>query len=184
MLKNSLILFLFASLSFAAMPRPAGDVPFTALGKGVDNLTKYKGKVVLIEFFMTTCPDCQKSVKVLNNIQQEFKSHGVRVIGLAFRPDDDEAALKKFAEKYNVKYTLGTIDPVLMTTFGELTPEQHPTVPMVFFIDRNGMVQARYFASEPFMLEQYQEQNIRLKLMFYLQPGAAPAKAAAAAARK
>jgi peroxiredoxin len=177
------ILLLFAAFSFAQPgPRPTGDVPFAIPGKGADNLTNYKGKVVLLEFFMTDCPHCQRAVKVLNSIQRDMKAQ-VKVISLAFRTEDNAEALKNFAKQYQVNYTLGMIDPVLMTTFGQLTAEQHPTVPMVFIIDRNGIVQARYFATDPMMEEQHQEENLRAKLAFYIvrQP---PAKVGRAAAGK
>lgn len=186
MVKKFLALLLFAGLSFAGvtLPRPTGDVPFTVPGKGSDNLTNYKGKVVLLEFFMTTCPHCQRAAKVLSGIQRDYKARGVRVISLAFKPEDNAEALKKFAEEYKTNYTLGMIDGKLMTTFGQLTPEMRPTVPMVFFIDRDGLVQAQYFGTDPMMEEKFLAENLRAKLLFYVQPAVAPAKAGAASAKK
>ena len=42
-------------LSFAAaVPRPAGSVPFEVPGKGKDNVANYKGKVVVFAAIITT----------------------------------------------------------------------------------------------------------------------------------
>ena len=182
MFKKLLALVLFAGFSFAGvtLPRPTGDVPFTVPGKGPDNLTNYKGKVVLLEFFIVSCPHCQRTAKVLSDIQRDYKAMGVRVISLTFRPEDDAAALKKFADEYKTNYTLGMIDGKVMAAFGQLTPEMRPTVPMVFFIDRDGLVQAQYFGTDPMMEEMHQAENLRAKLLFYMQQAPAPAKAGTA----
>jgi peroxiredoxin len=175
MLKKLVLLLSLAPLTFAVtVPRPAGDVPFTIPGKGADNVTNYRGKPVVLMVFITTCPHCQRATKVLSGIYNDFKKPGLNVIGLAFRPDDDEAALKKFAEEYKPSYPIGMIDANLLAKFGELTPEIRPTVPMLFFIDRNGTVVGEYFGADPFMDEKFQDENIRAKVMNIVGSGPSP----------
>lgn len=181
MVKKLVLLLSLAPFSFAVtVPRPAGDVPFTVVGKGPDNVTNYRGKPLLLMVFITTCPHCQRATKVISGIYDEYKKQGLKVIGLAFRPEDDQAALKKFAETYKATYPLGMIDPELLARFGQLTAEIRPTVPMLFFIDRKGSVAGEYFGADPFMEEQYQDRNIRAKLMDLIGSGAPPPKSKAA----
>src|ERR1039457_850718 len=166
MLKKLALLLSLAPLSFAVtVPRPVGDVPFTIPGKGPDNVTNYRGKPVVLMVFITTCPHCQRATKVISGIYNDYKKQGLNVFGLAFRPDDDEAALKKFVQEYKPSYPIGMIDANLLVKFGGLTPEIRPTVPMLFFIDRKGAVVGQYFGGDPFMDEQFQDQNIRAKAL-------------------
>ncbi len=182
MLKKITLLLTVASLSFAVtLPRPAGEVPFTIPGKGPDKLEHYRGKVVMLMVFITTCPHCQRAVKVLSGIQNDYKGLGLQTIALAFRPDDNEEAIKKFVQTYKPAFPVGMIDANLLVKFGQLTPEIRPTVPMVFFIDRKGTLISQYFGGDPFMQEQYQDENVRAKLLNLLQAGGAlnPMKPAA-----
>ncbi len=179
MLKKFALLTVLASVcSAVTLPRPAGDVPFTIPGKGADKLSNYKGKVVLMVIFMTTCPHCQKTTDLLTGIQKDFKSQGLQIIELAFRPEDNEAAIARFAAAHKTNFPVGQIDPNVMAQFGQLTAEMRPTVPILFIIDRQGVVQAQFLGGDPIMEEQYQDQNIRAKLGQYLIKGGPAGKSA------
>jgi peroxiredoxin len=174
MLKQLLLLIAGALCLFAVtIPRPAGDVPLTMVGGKSDNLSKYKGRPVILSVFITTCPECQRTAQRLSQIQKDFKAQGLQVLEVAFRTEDDDAALRKFANEHNVTLPIGHIDGDVLLKFGQITEQMRPTVPMVFFIDRQGMVQGQYFGADPFMEEKYQDQNMRAKLM-QLLPKAAP----------
>lgn len=55
MIKKLILSFSLAMLSFAAVvPRPAGSVPFDVPGKGKDNITNYKGKVIVFAAIIAT----------------------------------------------------------------------------------------------------------------------------------
>jgi thiol-disulfide isomerase/thioredoxin len=174
MLKKCVLSLFMAGVACAVtVPRPAGDVPFTLLGKGPDKLENYRGKVVMLMVFITSCPDCQHATKVLSGIQKDYKASGLRVIGLAFRSDDDKAAVQHFIDTYKPGFPVGMIDEKLLIQFGQLTPEMRPIVPMLFFVDRKGVVRSQYFGGDPFMEEEYQDQNIRAKALNILQDGGA-----------
>ncbi len=174
--KFALLLLLAAACSGVTVPRPAGDVPFTIPGKGPDKLANYKGKVVMLVIFMTTCPHCQKTTDLLTSMQRDYKAQGLQVIELAFRPEDNDDAIRQFVAAHKTNFPVGQIDPEVMAAFGQLTAEMRPTVPIVFLIDREGMVRAQYLGGDPMMEEQYQDQNLRAKLMQYLPGGGTGAK--------
>ena len=44
-----------------ATPRKAPELAFTLAGQGDKLLSQYRGKVVALEFILTTCPHCQAS---------------------------------------------------------------------------------------------------------------------------
>ncbi len=150
------------------VPRPAGDIPFTIPGKGADNVSKYRGKVVLLMAFLTTCEHCQATTKVLTGIQNDYRKMGLQVIGLAFREDDDTAAVQKFITKFKPGFPVGIVDANILAQFSQITAEMRPTAPMLFFIDRQGLVQSQYLGRDALLEEKFQDENIRAKLLQYL----------------
>src|SRR4029453_1684907 len=45
--------------------------------------TSLKGKVVVLDFFQTWCPDCQKSGVELEKLYQKYKDRGLIVVGIS-----------------------------------------------------------------------------------------------------
>lgn len=70
------------------------DIRFTALdGREVD-LAKLKGKVVLIDFWSTSCGPCIAEMPGLKAAYEKFHPRGFEVIGISL--DDKESVLRKF----------------------------------------------------------------------------------------
>jgi thiol-disulfide isomerase/thioredoxin len=69
--------------------------------KGV--LASLRGKPVLLDFFATWCGPCLESIPHLTQVQQRFKSAGLRVIGLS---DEDPGLIKGVMGRYEPGYTL------------------------------------------------------------------------------
>ena len=73
------------------------DIRFTALdGREVD-LTKLKGKVVLIEFWSTTCGPCIAEMPTLKATYQKLHDQGFEVVAISL--DDNESALRRFIKE-------------------------------------------------------------------------------------
>jgi peroxiredoxin len=70
------------------------EIRFTALdGRDVD-LAKLKGKVVLIEYWSTSCGPCIGEMPAVKAAYSKFHERGFEVIGISL--DDKETALRKF----------------------------------------------------------------------------------------
>src|SRR5437867_3958906 len=73
------------------------DIRFTALdGREVD-LAKLKGKVVLIEFWSTSCGPCIAGMPAVKATYEKLHERGFEVIGISL--DDKEAALRRFIKE-------------------------------------------------------------------------------------
>ena len=94
--------------------------------------------------------------------------------------------MKEFVAKYKPGFPVGIVDGEYFVKWAGVTAQMRPTVPMLYIIDRNGMIQAEYMGGAPMLQEKYQAENLRAKIMQYLpQPVPAAAKPAAkGAARK
>lgn len=73
------------------------DIRFTAVnGRQVD-LAKLKGKVVLIEFWSTTCGPCIAGMPMVKAAYQKLHDQGFEVVAISF--DDKESALRRFIKE-------------------------------------------------------------------------------------
>lgn len=186
MLKRLLPITILAVTSFAAnLPRPAGEVPFEVPGKGTTLLSSYKGKVVMIAAILTTCQHCQSTTPILNGIQRDLGPRGLQIIQLVFNDRDNAASIANFKKQYKPGFPVGIVEGGFFVKWAQLTPEMRPTVPMVFIVDRDGMLQAQYMGGDPMMEDRYVDENLRAKLMQYLiKPAPSKAKPAAPAKKK
>ncbi|MCP5113586.1 MAG: redoxin domain-containing protein, partial [bacterium] len=68
-----LIVVLVASPMFAAkIPRPAPDLAVSLPNGQKLNLGSFKGKVVALEFLLTTCPGCKRTSQTMQKLYQEY----------------------------------------------------------------------------------------------------------------
>jgi thiol-disulfide isomerase/thioredoxin len=73
------------------------DIRFIALdGRGVE-LAKLKGKVVLVEFWSTTCGPCIGEMPKVKAAYQKLHDQGFEVVAISL--DDKESALRRFIEE-------------------------------------------------------------------------------------
>src|SRR6185436_19964539 len=78
-----LLMLLCAGARAAPIPRPAPEfVVRNSTGEAL--LSQLRGKVVLLSFIHTTCPHCQQSMGVLNQLQREYGPRGFQTLASAF----------------------------------------------------------------------------------------------------
>lgn len=66
-------------------------------------LSKLKGRTVVLDFWASWCPDCRKDAPEVVRMQQEYGSQGVEFVGVSM--DTDVEAWRKACEKYGIRYT-------------------------------------------------------------------------------
>ena len=72
-------------------------IRFTALDGRVVDLAQLKGKVVLVEFWSTTCGPCVAEMPTVKAAYEKFHGRGFEVIGISL--DSSEAALRRFLKE-------------------------------------------------------------------------------------
>lgn len=73
------------------------DLQFTAVDGTSLDLRTLRGKVVLVDFWASWCPDCLREMPVVRQTYQKYKDKGFTVIGISL--DQDEQALSNFVAK-------------------------------------------------------------------------------------
>jgi cytochrome c biogenesis protein CcmG/thiol:disulfide interchange protein DsbE len=98
------------------------------------NLSDYKGKVIILDFWATWCGPCRLGVPDLVSIQNSYKDK-VIVIGISLDDDRTKKDILPFMKEYGVNYPVvhGTSEVVM--NYGNIR-----AIPTSFVIDQNGNI--------------------------------------------
>lgn len=187
--------FGLGSLSAADVPRNAPELAVQLGGGRQLLLSQYRGKVVLLEFLHTTCPHCQQSSGLVQQLSKEFGPRGFQPVGVAFN-DNAPALVPEFVRQLGLTFPVGSAprDTVMQYL-------QHPMmkplyVPQMILVDRKGVIREQHGGEDDYLKNL--EPNLRASLLTLLNepapaqrshrrstpkaPGAAKKTAATAAA--
>ena len=101
--------------------------------KGRVALSKYSGKVAVVDFWATWCEPCKKSFPKLQELYVKYKASGLEMVAIS--EDDENNGIKDFAETYGAKFPVGWDDG--KTIAGKW---QIPNMPSTFIVDKTGIV--------------------------------------------
>ncbi len=103
----------------------------------IHSSTEWIGKgPVVINFWGTWCPPCRKEIPDLIRLYDEYKDKGVEILGLAL--NDTPHKVKAFSEQNNMDWVLLVADRAIAVKYNIRS------VPMTFFIDRDGKIVEQY----------------------------------------
>jgi thiol-disulfide isomerase/thioredoxin len=119
--------------------RKSPELAFKIPGQGEHLLSQYRGKVVALEFILTTCPHCQAASQVMNRMQERYGSKGFQALDVAINPNAD-LLVENFAKEYHVVFPVGWAPMEQMMTFMGFSPADRPVVPQLILIDREGNI--------------------------------------------
>lgn len=127
--------------------RKAPELAFQIPGQGEKLLSQYHGKVVALEFILTTCPHCQAASKEMTKLQQEYGPRGFQALDLAINaldngntPQQASEMVEAFARNYQVGFPVGYIGRDPMMAFMGFSIMDRMVVPQLVLIDRNGVI--------------------------------------------
>ncbi len=101
------------------------------------DLSSYRGKVVLLDFWATWCDPCREEIPHFVELQKKYGDQGLQIIGVSM--DDGPEPVRDFYQRFKMNY------PVVMGN--AKTGELYGGVlglPIAFLIGRNGRISARH----------------------------------------
>ncbi len=111
---------------------PAPDFTLKTIDGKEIRLSDLKGKVVLINFWATWCPPCQREMPLFERVYRKYKDRGFEI--LAISTDAEVSKVKEFIKEYKLSF------PVLMDN-GEVSSLYGVQgLPTSFLIDREGKI--------------------------------------------
>ena len=145
----------------ATIPRPAPELSFKLADGKPAKLSQWRGKVIVLEFLLTTCSHCQQTSMTMNRVQAEYGARGVQAVGIAIN-DENGSLASGYVKEFGLTYPIGWAKHQVAVDF-----LQHPVMlrmmmPQLMFIDRAGVIRAQYPGTDPFF--QNEEAGMRKML--------------------
>jgi len=131
------IFFLLGTLGFGGEGTAQLSLPDTH--GNIQDISKYKGKIVVLNFWATWCVQCQHEMPLLGEMQKKYEDKGVIVLAASVDDEKSQPLIQPFAEKNKIPFPLlvgATSDQMKDFQLGE-------TIPATAFIDAEGHLIAR-----------------------------------------
>lgn len=126
-----------AILESSSSRRAAPDFALKDSSGETVTLKKYRGKVVLLDFWATWCHGCKEEIPWFAEFERKYSAKGLAVVGVSL----DEEGWKV------VKPFLGSTDvPYRIVLGDDVTAKKYniSNMPDTFLIDRHGRIAATY----------------------------------------
>jgi len=115
------------------------DAPWLdAQGRAID-LSDWKTRVVLLNFWATWCPPCVEEMPELSELHQRYERKGFGVFGIGI---DSPSKIAEFQSKTPVSYPLA-VGGLGATELGRAFGNQGGMLPFSVLIDRQGRIAQR-----------------------------------------
>jgi len=130
-----LLVFLSATVSLAQETKPlkAPSLELKDLNGKTVKLSKYKGKVVLVNFWATWCAPCVAEVPELVKWQNEHKDE-LQILGITY-PPASLRKIRRFVRDHGINYPI-----VLGSKATKRLFEPSDNLPITVIIDREGNI--------------------------------------------
>jgi peroxiredoxin len=137
---------------------PAPDFVLKDLQGGRQTLAAHKGKVVVLNFWSTTCPPCVQELPSLNQLYKDQRQAGLLVLGIALDPA--EKPVRELVGKLRIEYPtmLDSNKDVYFDSYGLFGQ------PVSVIIDRTGLVKEKIIGTVD-----WNSPQVRAKISSYLK---------------
>ena len=134
-----LAIVLACSASPSAFASDDANLTLKDLSGNVRNLTEYRGRIVVLNFWATWCAPCVKEMPILVSAYNRYAANGVQVIGASADDPKTQKQIPRFISKLKINFpvwTGATKAHMQMLGLGE-------ALPATAIIDRDGKIVAR-----------------------------------------
>ncbi len=150
-----LLLALAGAVQADSAPKEAPDFSAPDLFGKVQTLSSYRGRIVILNFWATWCPECVRELPSLSAFAEANKD--VVVLGVASERNPE--TVRNFLSSSPVKY------PIIVDASGDVfvTKYMIRALPCTVIVDRKGFIAESIFGAENFQSAGFREKINRLK---------------------
>jgi thiol-disulfide isomerase/thioredoxin len=135
-----------ANSTYRELEAETREAPFDLLNGAARKLSDYTGNVLIVNLWATWCGPCRQEIPHLVEIADEYRSKGVKVLGLTTEdPKEDLERVQTFTEQFSINYEIGW---ATMPLIREITKGRNG-IPQALIIDQEGVVRKHYVGFHP-----------------------------------
>lgn len=124
---------------------PAPDVAYVLLDGKREELQALRGKVVLVNFWATSCATCVKEMPAIAATHEKYQPRGYETLAIAMSYDPP-AYVVNFAQSRRLPFTVAIDNTgAIAKSFGSVQ-----LTPTTFLIDKRGRIVKRYLGEPDF----------------------------------
>jgi thiol-disulfide isomerase/thioredoxin len=133
----SILLISIAAGFFNCAPaqhRKAANFSLKSSNGSSYELSKHKGKVVVVNFWATWCGPCRKEIPDFIEAYKKYKGKGLEIIGISLDQDGWTKVIP-YVKQSNINYPIVLGDEQVVQNYGGIN-----AIPTTFIVDRNGNI--------------------------------------------
>jgi peroxiredoxin len=138
MKKVAKVFVLMMAVGFAmvavAQKQKAADFSLKSADGVSHELSKYKGKVVLVNFWATWCGPCRAEIPDFVEAYSKYKGKGFEIIGISL-DQDGWTKVTPFAKQNKINYPVVLGTEQVVENYGGIE-----AIPTTFLVDKNGTI--------------------------------------------
>lgn len=104
------------------------------------DLSSYRGKVVLLDFWATWCDPCRDEIPHFVDLQNKYGGQGLQIIGVSM--DDGPEPVRDFYHRFKMNYPVVMGNAKMGELYGGILG-----LPIAFLIGRDGRIRAKHIGA-------------------------------------
>ncbi|MEO8048992.1 MAG: TlpA disulfide reductase family protein [Acidobacteriota bacterium] len=135
--------------------KPAPNFSLKDADGNAVNLTDYRGKVVLVNFWATWCGPCEAEIPWFIEFEKKYKDQGFAVLGVSM-DDDGWKSVRPYIASHKINYRIMIGSELVSEQFGQID-----SLPTSFVLDRAGRIASNHVG----LVDKVDYQNEIVKLL-------------------
>jgi thiol-disulfide isomerase/thioredoxin len=135
----------YLSLDLQGPPRPVPALSYTLLDGETSSTAQWRGKVMLVNFWATSCAVCLKEMPAIIETHERFRSRGFDTLAVAMKYDPP-ASVVQYAKTRRLPFGVAIDNTgAIAQSFGDIR-----ATPTMLIVDRRGRVVKRVVGQPDF----------------------------------
>jgi peroxiredoxin len=131
------------AVTAAPVPRESPALAVTDVMGQKQDLSQFRGGVMVVEFMLVRCQGCLQMARTINKLYSEMASRGFQPVSVVFDEGINEPVIRDLANLLKLNYPVGYTTSDEVDRYLNRAAAVRFQVPQVVVIDRAGVIRAQ-----------------------------------------